>query len=138
MTRSEDWRYITSIATHPRVWARIASDGLQPEDYTPTIHPRVHYLTAPGVRGWFSWRPLSTICYEGHIAVLEGDAERFARDACAWMREHGARKLAALIPAHNWHAKALALRVGFRSEGTLTDAVQWRGRLHDLLVLGMS
>jgi hypothetical protein len=133
--RTEDRELLRSIATHPRAWARIASDGLRPEDYEPQIHPRVHYLTDG--RGYMSWRPMSTVCWEGHIVHLGGDAEAFARECCAWMFAHGAAKLAAMVPRFNWHALALARLVGFKCEGSLTSAVQWRGRLHDLIVMGM-
>lgn len=139
MIRSEDWAYIAAVSTHPRVWRRIASDGIDPEDYEPLDHPRVHYLTdRPAVHGYFAWKPLTTVAFEGHIAVLEGDAEAFARRACEWMFDHGARKLQVLCPSYNWHAKSLALLVGFKCEGLLTSCVQWRGRLHDMAVLGMS
>jgi hypothetical protein len=134
--RTEDREFIRSIVTHPRVWARVASDGLNPDEYEPVIHPRVHYLTDG--RGFFSWKPLSTVCYEGHIAHLGSDAEAFANQACEWMFANGAKKLAILCPSYNWHAKSMALRVGFRCEGLLTSAVEWRGRLHDLTLMGMS
>lgn len=137
--RTEDWGYIRAIATHPRIWRRIAADGLDPADYTPTIHPRVHYLIEPDrVCGFFCWKPMTTVAYEAHIAVLAGDPERFARAACRWMLKHGARKLVALVPRHNWPAIALARKVGFKSECTLTRCVEWRGRLHDMAVLGLS
>lgn len=133
--RTEDVELLRSLATPPRVWARIASDGLLPEDYEPLIHPRVHHLTDG--RGFFTWCPLTTVCWEGHIVHLGGNAEAFAREACAWMFEHGAAKLALKVPRYNWHAIALARLVGFKCEGLLTSAVQWRGQLHDLVVMGM-
>jgi hypothetical protein len=102
------------------------------------MHPRVHYLITPSVRGFFEWVPMSTVAYQAHIAVIEGDAEAFSRAACRWMFNQGAKKLVVMAPAYNWHAKALARKIGFVCEGTLTCAVEWRGRLHDMAVLGMS
>lgn len=131
--RTENIELLRSIATQPRVWARIASDGLMAEDYEPVIHPRVHYLTDG--RGFFSWRPMSTVCYEGHIVHLGPGADEFAKAATAWMLERGAESLVVLCPSHNWNAKKMAQRCGFQQQCSLTNAVEWRGRLHDLWVM---
>jgi hypothetical protein len=134
MERTEDVEFICSIALHPRVWPRISCDGIT--DYQPTIHPKVHYLTDGD--GWFCWRPLTTVAWEGHIAYLGKDAELFASCACEWALTHGAQKLVIMPPRYNWHAIKLAEKLGFQREGVLTNAVQWRGRLHDLIIMGLS
>lgn len=133
--RTEDVDLIRSIALHPRAWKRIASDGMTQEDYHPVIHPRVHYLTDG--HGFVEWTPLTNVAYQAHIVHL-GDALPFAREAVDWIFAEGARKLVAMVPSYNWHAAKLAENVGFQLEHTLTSAVQWRGRMCDLLILGMS
>lgn len=136
--RTTDADYIRSVITHPRVWTRVAEDGQAASDYEPLIHPSVFYLKAPG--GFCSFKPMSSVAWGMHAAFLPGapEIEASVRSAIRWMFDNTpAQKLVAMPPAFNWHAAALARKVGFKDEGRITQAVRWRGRLHDMLILGI-
>lgn len=136
--RTTDEELIRSILTHPRVWARVAEDGIEPHEYRPLRHPRVFYLVRD--EKLCSFKPVNGVTWEHHIAATpgEGGIEQFALDCVEWMFENTpAEKLVAMPPSFNWHAAALARRIGYRDEGRITRCVKWRGRLHDMLVLGI-
>ena len=137
--RTEDVDFIRSVITHPRIWPWVSEDGQQPEDYEPLIHPLVHYLRS-GDDGVVEFRAMGVAIYQGHVAMLPGvRSDDFARAAVQWMWDNtSAQKLYCQVPARNRHAVAYVRRAGFAPEGRLTDAYLKNGKLHDLIVMGVS
>lgn len=138
IVRTDDVAFLTKIATHPRVWPWLSSDGQSVEEYVPVIHPLVHYLRF-GDNGWFAFRCMNSVTYEGHVAMLpKVNADGALQSAIEWMWENTpAQKLVCMIPAASRHAVAFARRGGFKQEGRLSSAYQRNGKLHDLIVLGV-
>ena len=89
---------------------------------TPFVYASyvVHQAAIPEVRG-------AAVVQSGRLAVR-------------WMFDNVAacRKLVGMTPAFNVPAIAAARRVGFAIEGRITGAVLRDGKLHDLIVLGMT
>lgn len=137
--RTEDVEFLRSIFTHPRVWPWVSEDGQRPQDYQPLIHPAVHYLRN-GDAGVISFRPLNSVLYECHVAMLPGvRSDAFAQAAASWMWAHTpAQKLIVNVPSCNRAAVAYARRAGFTQEGRITRAFLRNGQLHDIVVMGRS
>lgn len=137
--RTEDVDFLVSIFTHPRIWPWVSEDGQRTEDYRPIIHPRVHYLRLDD-RGVIAFRAVGAVMYESHVAMLPGvRSDDFACACVRWMWDNTeARKLTANIPARNRAAIAYARRAGYTQEGRITGAFLSRGKLHDMIMMGVS
>lgn len=137
--RTEDVDFLVSIFTHPRIWPWVSEDGQRPEDYKPLIHPKVHYLRFAD-RGVVAFRQMGSVLFEGHVAMLPGvRSDEFLKAAIAWMwSKTPAQKLYCQIAADNRQAIWYAMRGGFLREGRISRAFLRNGKLHDLIVLGVS
>lgn len=139
LERTNDVEFLRGVFTHPRIWPWICEDGVTPESFQPLIHPLVVHLRY-GNDGVFTFRSLNRILYECHVAMFPGTAsDEAATQAIAWMWANTqAKKLVCNIPAISRHAIAYAHRAGFVREGRMKDAFMRNGKLHDLIVMGVS
>lgn len=134
---TDDEEFIMSVATHPRVWPRISESGQPPEQCQ--IDGKSIYLRYADY-GVFSFRRITSIAWEQHVFMLPHtpNLDAAALDAVRWMFDAGSEKLVVNVPSYNWHAAALAKRIGYANEGRIKDVIRWRGRLYDFIVMGMT
>ncbi|NYT76653.1 hypothetical protein H0A71_06585 [Alcaligenaceae bacterium] len=136
LERTDDPALIASIITNPRVW-RWVSDGADGASFVPVIHPDVHYLTWGA--GLFAFKRVKGECYETHAFSPVGADVDTGIAALAWMFSNtDAEKVFCFIPSYIRHAVRYARSVGFIEDGRLTKAVRHRGRMRDMILLGVS
>lgn len=140
LVRTFDADWIRSVVTHPRVWPWVSDDDQKAENYRPSLSQSTYYLRY-GDYGFFSFKPLTSIALEIHACLLPKApaVDEAARAAIDWIFENTtALKLVFTTCETHRHAAELARRVGFEDEGRMKNAILWRGKVRDILILGMN
>jgi len=147
LERTTDYQEIAHIIHDPDVFDAITDDGsaAQGTALAPPADPRIVYLRASwnGVDfGLFVFVPLSSVLYQGHVWLLpeaRGQAFRLGRAAIAWMWANtAAARIRGEVPGWNWRAIRYAKQVGMRQIGVDWRAFRKNGKLHDLVLFGIS
>lgn len=115
MKLSESPAYFEAIANHPRVWPSITLPGFDRCDLSPIWADCVG-LEFDG--GGFFFRRLGAV-WNVHVLFLPGNwqARRCAREAIAWIGDHGCREVRCVIRHDVRRAQRLAKDIGMRFTG---------------------
>lgn len=142
------WTHVIErILTEPAVYRRITDDYSVPVEYfrLPQSGGFRYALAMVDTRaaGALVLAQRSGVCYEVHFAMLPefwGEAaRRVAEEAPGWIfRETPCRRLVAEIPACNPAAMRMARLAGMKECGRHAQAWQKWGRMHDVVVFGLS
>jgi RimJ/RimL family protein N-acetyltransferase len=144
--RTQDLELVRSILTHPRVYAWCGDDfAPDPEVLQLPADEHSVYLIArrrEQVLGVMIFRPLSTVLWESHVAMLPA-AWGYASVACdgglRWMWEYSpACRIVATIPVSNRSACRLAMRLGMDVYGINPQSTLRGGKLEDQVLFGIS
>lgn len=135
LERTEDRDFLRSVVTHPRCW-RWVGEG-DASDYEPLIHPDIHYLAWED--GFFAFKRVHGSLYEVHAFAPGAVTPEHGLAALELLESStDAVKVFALIPEHKRHAVSFAKAVGFSCDGRLGGAYQHRGRMKDMILLGVT
>jgi hypothetical protein len=145
--RTRDYDLIKSIMINPRIWPWISDDATPlPADFRPIESEAVYYILVHAqdrLLGMWMFVPQNAICWEVHTCILPGhgfDTVRYAAHAMArWIWQNTpCQRLITSIPRYNRSAYSLAVDAGMQEWGVNEAAYLKNGRLHDLVMLGMS
>lgn len=145
--QTRDFETVRLIFTDPAVYALAAQDGAPvPENFRPCEHEGIYYVLirldgAPA--GVWMLVPHSPICYEIHTAllpILRGrDAIVAAHIGREWLwNSTPCLRLITNVPAYNRRAVMFSRMVGMKEFGRNEKAFMKDGKLHDLLMFGLS
>ena len=145
--RSEDWELIKKIVTHPRVYPAVSDDFSPPaSEWEPIKHQDAWYVIArdgEDVLGLWALFPDSRICWKVHTCLLPksyGERARVAvRGFSAWVWANTpCLRVITDVPDYNRLAMNFALEAGLTEFGVNRKAYMKNGKLHDLVMLGIS
>lgn len=135
LERTEDRAFLRSVVTHPRCWPWVGEGDAS--DYEPLIHPDIHYLAWDD--GFFAFKRVHGGLYEVHAFAPGAVTPEHGKAALQWMASFtDAVKVFSLIPAHKRHAVKFAQSVGFSVDGRLSGAYEHRGRMKDMILMGVT
>lgn len=146
---TEDVDTIRRVMSHPRLWPWMRDDftPLYASSWKPALGPGLLYLRGRDLYGdtlaIFPCTMRNGVLWEIHCAILPrawgSPATTLVRMAFEFLfHQRGARRIEAAIPSDNRLALALAHRAGMSWCGVNTGAFQRNGRLHDLVLMGIS
>ncbi len=135
-----------AVLLHPAVVDRLFDDSDVPtrDEIRGVLADENFYLLMPTEGAILIASPFVYAIFVVHQAAvpeIRGKAVvQAGRLAVRWMFGNvpGCQKLVGLTPSYNVPAIAAARRVGFMNEGCITGAVLRGGKLHDLIMLGLS
>lgn len=101
------------------------------------------YVLMPNSEACFLFLPMVSVTYDSHVAVLPKSrgpqAVESGKQAIEWMWDNSpARKIVANVPENRDDVVRYVLRVGFKKEGTMTEAFLKDGKLRDLIMFGIN
>ncbi|MDA8178304.1 MAG: GNAT family protein [Deltaproteobacteria bacterium] len=135
-----------AVLLHPAVVDRLFDDSDVPtrDEIRGVLSDESFYVLMPAEGAILIASPLvyaSLVVHQAAVPQIRGKAVvQAGRLAVRWMFDNvgSCQKLVGMIPDYNPPAIAAAKRVGFAIEGCITGAVLRGGKLHDLVVLGLS
>jgi RimJ/RimL family protein N-acetyltransferase len=142
-----DRELIRLAMVHPRVYPSISDDfSPAPQDFQPHIGPGTLYLAVydgDNYLGCFLFVQWSPVMFEVHTCLLPAaygaKATEAAKAAAEWMFHHTTcRRIITHVPQYNRLALRFAERAGLTQCGRNYQSYQKDGRLHDLIMLGLS
>lgn len=135
LERTEDSGFLRSVVTNPRCW-RWVGEG-DPQDYVPVIHPDIHYFGWSD--GFFAFKRVESGLFEAHVCAPGTVTQELYFEALRLLScSMSVVKVFALVHQHKRHAVKFAKSVGFSCEGRLVGAYMHRGRMKDMILLGMT
>ena len=147
-TRTRDYALVHEILTKPDVYELMGDDYLGPKEaFKVNVHEEIRYLVAyheAGIVGLFSLFPRNVLCWELHACMMpEATTQEkweAARELVPWLKERTCcKRLVAEVPRSNAPAIYYGTHgIGMRYVGTHPEAFLKHGKLHDLIILGMS
>lgn len=147
LSRTDDWDFIRTVATHPQLWDHLSDDFSGPrEAWKPKEDEALVYLKVTDDHqclGFFLLVQYSLVLWEVHTALLPAARGHRAREAAEALiaydfTETPCRRLITSVPAYNRLAFHFAQRAGLTEYGRNPRAYQKRGELFDLILLGLS
>lgn len=138
---------IRQVMIHPKVYKHITDDSApEPEDFQPRMGPGMVYLGAYDGReflGIWLFVERNSVCLEAHTMLLPcayGERGAAAAKACErWIWEHTpCQRIITEVPSYNLLAYRFAIEAGFKAFGRNLKAWKKDGKLHDLIMLGLS
>lgn len=147
LERTFDVSEVKSIVGHPEIKPHI----VEGDEIPVPLHPSIYYLVAKEERfedgavedrtlGIAAFIPVNSITWNPHMAVLpahRGIGTRLLRLAMGWMFENTAcRKLVAYPPSYNAAMIRVFEKCGFAKEGMSPKSFEWRGQVHDRILMG--
>ena len=145
--RSLDYDLIREIVTDERIY-RVTSDDLAPEPdmiRIPASEDIVYLLARDDghTLGFAMFNPVNGVTYEAHICFLRcaygAKAKAAFAQMLAWMWSWTiAERICGAIPDYNRLAIAFCKRIGFGEYGVNPQSWLKNGRLHDMVMLGIS
>jgi RimJ/RimL family protein N-acetyltransferase len=145
--RSEDWELIKKIVTHRRVYPAVSDDFSPPADkWEPVKHAEAWYVIARDgeeTLGLWALFPDNRICWKVHTCLLPkayGERAKIAvREAIAWVWANTpCLRVVTDVPEYNRLALKFALDAGLTQFGLNPKAYMKDGKLHDVIMLGIS
>lgn len=135
-----------SVLLHPAVRDRLFDDSEIPSrlEIGEVLRDEEMFILMPAegaILMAIPWVYSSFVVHQAAIPEVRGAVVvQAGRLAARWMFDNVAacRKLVGFTPSHNVPAIAAAKRIGFRNEGCITGAVLRDGKIHNLIVLGLS
>lgn len=146
---------IKDVLTHPMIYPFVKDDGSpSAQDYTPIVHPDVHYLIAHKnveqgagsiTCGLISFFPVTSGVLDVHIGMMPHgrgiSAIRFAALALQYAfngEKPLALKIIANIPAFNKRTIRFASCMGLKTEGISRKSFLYGGKMHDRVLMGIT
>lgn len=138
---------VRQIMTHPRIWPHISDDACpEPREFRPLDHPGVWYvLVSAGAEllGMFVFAPQNGVCWEVHTCLYPAAwgprAREAARAMAGWIWANTpCRRIVTNVPACNRLALRFARDAGMEQFGVNPQSWMKHGKLHDLIMLGIS
>ena len=91
----------------------------------------------------FIFNPLNNVMYDVHIAIKKGESRKKAVEnlikVSKWMVIHtNLKKAITMIPEYSEKTLKLADALGMKREGKLSSAYLKNGKLHDIIVYGIT
>jgi len=144
--RTTDAEYIKSCVTHPKIWEHSTDDGgLKRDEYTPIIADAVYWLKPIENNisyGVFFLHPHNFICFEAHTCLLPdiwGRSVECGLSGIEWMFSNtSCQRIITSVPSYNKLALRFAEKCGFKQYGVNPQSYLKNGKLHDLIMLGIS
>lgn len=145
--RTTDLRLVRDIITDPRIWPLVTDDlSGSPEEFRPTDHPAVWYVTATlndAVVGMWTLVPHNGVCWEIHTYLIPGHGFHQGRQAAKgivdWIwKNTPCRRLITNVPAFNRAARMLAVSAGMRKFGENPQSFLKNGVLCNQELFGIS
>lgn len=145
--RSEDWELIKKIIRHPKIYSAVSDDFCPPADqWEPIQHEDAWYVIARDgdeTLGLWALFPENGACWKVHTCLLpEAYGERAAiavREFSAWLWANTkCLRVITDVPAYNRLALRFALNAGLTQFGINPKSYMKNGKLHDIIMLGIS
>ncbi len=142
--RTFDADEIRAVMTHPDMWATIAEDGQNPDDYSPDMDSTAYLLMRVGGEtvGLYTMRAVNAVTLEMHVNVVKAHRRRHSHAtgiaALRWVYHNAEKyqKIVAQIPVIYGNVKRFALDMGFQLEGVNRLSYQKNGEIMDQWALG--
>lgn len=147
LERSTDWETIKKVITHPRIWPAVSDDGSPPpEQWEPLKDAAAYYVLIKDneeLLGLWAFYPHNSASWEVHTCILPNAWGNRAKEAVkklsAWVWENmPAQRITTEVPDYNRVALRFALAAGLVPYGCNPKAYQKNGKLHDVILLGIS
>jgi len=144
---TKDYARLRAVATHDKLWNHLSDDFAPPKDeWRPSENEALLYVQAwDGAEelGFFMLAPHSPVLYEIHTALLPcawGErAAEAARGIVDWLWANtSCLRLITSVPASNRLALRFAKAAGMAAYGVNPASYMKRGKLEDLILLGLS
>lgn len=145
--RSRDWPLIKAIVTHPAIYPYVGDDfAPDPDNWEPYQDESIWYVLVKDgeeVLGLWAFIPHNQICWDVHTCLLPNArgsrARQAAQELAPWFWENTTcERVITEVPEYNRIALMFAKRAGMEVYGTNPKSFKKDGRLHDLILLGMS
>lgn len=145
--RTHDVEVIKSIVTHRRVYPAVSDDFSPPADqWMPIQHEDAWYVVAKDgdeILGLWALFPDSRICWKVHTCLLPvayGErAKRAVLEFEQWVWANmPCLRVTTDVPAYNRLALKFAFEAGLKQFGLNPSAYMKNGKLHDVILLGIS
>ena len=147
LERTREWEAIKAVVTHPKVYLHV-SDDFSPsaEAWEPIKDDTAWYVLvrdAEEVLGLWAFFPENAICWDVHTCLLPTAYGERARQAVNqvpdWIWQHTqCVRIVTKVPAYNRIALKFAKVAGMTEYGCNPRSYMKDGKLHDLILLGMS
>ena len=145
--RSRDWKLIKAVVTHPKVYDHV-SDDFSPsqDDWQPIENDAMWYVLSKDgeeVLGLWAFHPINGICYEVHTCLLPSSwgerAHTAVKELVPWVWENmPCKRVVTQVPKYNRIAFYFAKHAGLQEFGVNAKSFLKRGKLHDVIWLGIS
>ena|ERR1044072_7671360 len=146
-TRTHDMDMVRMIISHPKIYSRVADDGMPPaEQFEPTQHEALWYILIEdeaGPLGLFLLVPHSTVMLEIHTYLLPSawgeKAKKIAREMAEWLwSQTSCCSLITYVPRFNRLALRFAQAAGMKIKATVPKSFLKHEQLHDQILLTLS
>lgn len=140
--RTIDECFITDCITNPAVWDACSDDWCgDPDLFFLKMDQGTIWVKVEDY-GVFMLHAHNHVMFECHTMLLpraHGKAVEIGKEALKWAFENTqAERIITSVPDYNVLALRLATRVGFTQWGLNANAWKKNGKLHDLIMLGIS
>jgi len=143
--RTNDADLVISVMTQPSMWATVAEDGQDPDDYTPDMVGVCWIVMWCGLEliALYSLDQINAVTLEIHAQVLpehrKGYSRATGKAALQWIVDHtDCQKVIAWVPALYPNVRDFTVSQGFQIEGVSRKSYLKNGELHDLTLLGIT
>lgn len=145
--RTENWELIKKIVTHPRIYPAVSDDfSPKAEDWEPIKDENAWYVVVGDgeeMLGLWALFPENRICWKVHTCLLPkayGERAKVAAgEGSAWVWANTpCLRLITDVPIFNRLALKFALYAGFTQFGVNPKSYMKYGKLHDVIMLGIS
>jgi hypothetical protein len=145
--RTHNIDLIRKIVSHPRALPSVSDDASPlPENWTPDTEKDIYLLARDShgaLLGLFGLNKQNSVCYHWHVVMLPagyGESGRLAaKEFFDWVWKHTeCIRLVGEVPKFNHLAFWFALRVGMKIFAVNPSSYLRFGKLHDMILFGMS
>jgi RimJ/RimL family protein N-acetyltransferase len=146
--RTENRVLVKLIIGHPKLYERLSNDDSPArKDFEPVFGPNLWYVTVHDgwdLLGLWLFIARSSVLWEVHTALLPcawgAQGLSAAKEMAKWIFTEipQMHRLITEVPAYNRLAVKFAERAGMTQYGVNPKSFQKLGKLHDLVLLGLS
>jgi RimJ/RimL family protein N-acetyltransferase len=148
LERTFDVAEVKSIIGHPELKPLL----VEGDEIPVPLHPSIYYLVAKKERfadgavddyvvGIAAFIPVNSITWNPHVAILpahRGNGTQVLRMAMSWMFANTpCTKIVAYPPSYNEAMIRVFDKCGFSTEGLSPKSFEWRGAVHDRILMGI-
>lgn len=145
--RTRDWPTIKRIVTHAKIYSAVSDDfSPLPDKWEPIQDESLWYVLVRDdeeLIGMWMFQARNVICWDVHTCLLPSAWGPKAREAVhgmvQWIWDNTCcLRLITEVPAYNRLALNFAIAAGMEEFGRNPRSYMKYGRLHDVILLGMS